>query len=57
MSYVWDNHLEDSCPYFHFIKKTIYDGTVRIMKIVQKIRFNCQLFLWTTILEQVVEAL
>ena len=41
-------------PYFHFIKKTIYDGTVKIMKIVQKIS---QLFLSTTILERVVEAL
>ena len=44
-------------PYIHFIKKIIYAGTIRIMKIMQKIRFNCQLFLSTTILERVVEAL
>ena len=44
-------------PYFHFMQKTIWDGTIRVMKIMQKIGFNCQLFLLATILERVFEPL
>ena len=40
MSNVWDNHLEDSSSLLSFHNKTIWDGTIRVMKIMQKNRFQ-----------------